>query len=703
MSSQNINNYNFNRYDIRLDYSSYFDLTIASDERDYDEEVVFSKKLIAEDDGDRLPVYIDLSSNLSNQKMRLLWNVNYTGNTLVSENYYNPKNIDLFCESATTLCDIGLVATDNGLYDKMTGETITFTMAINDFEKWDPHYYDRRMKFHPVTSYADWPNHRFSGNSKTIYNIVSKNDFDSVGYYNELYGGFYQGFYKLFGYDYEVFPERVNKGWTMETVIKPRQREEFNIQPSEVYLNDVYPENAGMFFYFGTRAENKYYHPASGKTESKRGNQGSDGLGCYNYNCGFNVDTSGNSSTQWTYKRVTSGLGDCIRTCACSNTGVTNSNCFKVFPTSGTTVKHNTGPCGAYNTTIVNPPVDPGVDALSNAMSIRLSGDPKNPHLCVKYIKLTGDCVTTGSCGTTGLTYSSGYCINEICSVRGIYDDCGYDSLICLTANTEERWVMFSAVFERYQTLEDCDLINWGGLGDIRDVVYPSAINGSAYNLIMPPQTHIGSKKEKKESLIDLNRKWLRNKDRRLGLLKLYVNGYLFMVIEDFEEIIPRELNTQKEKQLGVPFNISWGGGTQGLRESLMFSACTATEGKYIQDPESMPNQTLSGTSLSGLTTDILLEPNFGGTFMGGISQFRMYTEPLSTPQVQHNYRELKGRYNLYDFWCSNCFPCLLGCYFDFEADEAVCDFDFVTDEITCDFGFNISKVDCDPNFNVIT
>ena len=96
MPSQNINNYNFNRYDIRLDYSSYFDLTIASDERDYDEEVVFSTKLIAEDDGDRLPVYIDLSSNLSNQQMKLLWNVNYTGNTLVSENYYNPKNVDLY-------------------------------------------------------------------------------------------------------------------------------------------------------------------------------------------------------------------------------------------------------------------------------------------------------------------------------------------------------------------------------------------------------------------------------------------------------------------------------------------------------------------------------------------------------------------------------------------------------------------------------
>jgi hypothetical protein len=50
-----------------------------------------------------------------------------------------------------------------------------------------------------------------------------------VGYYQELYGGFYQGFYKLFGYDYEVFPERVNKGWTMEMVIKPRITDDFSI------------------------------------------------------------------------------------------------------------------------------------------------------------------------------------------------------------------------------------------------------------------------------------------------------------------------------------------------------------------------------------------------------------------------------------------------------------------------------------------
>jgi len=80
---------------------------------------------------------------------------------------------------------------------------------------------------------------------------------------------FYQGFYKLFGHDYEVFPERVNKGWSVEMLLKPRITEEYNPNyATEQYLNDVYPSNAGTFFYFGTRAENKYYHSATGTPKS---------------------------------------------------------------------------------------------------------------------------------------------------------------------------------------------------------------------------------------------------------------------------------------------------------------------------------------------------------------------------------------------------------------------------------------------------
>jgi hypothetical protein len=623
MASQNINNYNFNRFDIKLNYKNYFDLTLASDEKDYNQEVVFSSDLIGEEDGNRLPVNIDFDSDLSSQKLNILWGEYYSGNTMVSKNFYNPNNDDLFCYSAETLCDIGLTGTDNGLYDQMSGQTLTFTMGLDEFETFNPHFYDRRFKLHQITSYANSPNVRFSGNPEVIYNLISKTD-DFVGYYNELYGGFFQGFYKLHGYDYEVFPERVNLGWTAEFVLKPRQIEEHTLEPNQFYLNDLYPNNAGTFFFFGSRAENKFYHTA-------------DGIN--------NGDTG--------YTRVTSGL-TCIETCACSDTGVTNSDCLTVYPMTSSTISHEIGPCQSYNTESVNPPIDPEMDIYSNALSIRFSGDPVNPKICVKYVKYTGDCITTGSCETTGQTFQTGYVVNEICSVNGIYDNCDYTS----GQTTEERWVMVSAVFQRYVELEECDLVNYGGLGDVRKRLYPSEQNGTAYNLIMPPQTHPNSlNKEKQEDLIELNKKWLREKSKRLGSLIIYVNGYQFMVIEDFEEIIPRELNTEKEKQLGVPFNISVGGGTQGLKESLIFSGCSQPFGPYIQDPELMVNNVLSGTSLSGLTTNILMEKLFGGTFMGGVSQFRMYVEPLCPPQVQHNYRILKNKFDLYDFWCPDCYP----------------------------------------------
>lgn len=623
MGTQNINNYSFNRFDIKLNYKNYFDLSLASDEKDYDQEVVFSNDLIGEDDGNRLPINIDLNSDLSNQKLTILWGEYYSGNTVVSKNFYNPKNEDLFCFSAETLFDVGLVGIDNGLYDKMSGETLTFTMGLDEFETFNPHFYDRRFKLHQVTSYTNSPNVRFSGNPEVIYNIISKTG-DTVGYYNELYGGFFQGFYKLHGYDYEVFPERVNLGWTAELLLKPRQIEEYTLESNQFYLNDLYPNNSGTFFFFGSRAENKFYHTSDGTNSGDTG-----------------------------YTRVTSGL-TCIETCVCSDTGVTNSDCFSIYPMSSSTISHEIGPCESYTTEQSNPPTDPEMDIYSNALSIRFSGDPINPRICIKYVKYTGDCITTGSCETTGQTFQTGYVVNETCSINGIYDNCDYLS----GETTEDRWVMISTVFQRYVELKDCDLVNYGGLGDVRKRLYPSEMNGTAYNLIMPPQTHPDAlNKEKQEEIIELNKKWLREKNKRLGDLIIYVNGYQFMVIEDFEEIIPRELNTEKEKQIGVPFNISIGGGTQGLKESLIFSGCSSPFGPYIQDPELMTNNTLSATTLSGLTTNILMEKIFGGTFMGGISQFRMYVEPLSPPQVQHNYRILKDKFDLYDFWCPNCYP----------------------------------------------
>ena len=627
MSQQNIREYNYKKWFLRPAGQN-LDVNLASDERDYNEEVVFSPNLIAQNDGNRLPIYFDLNNSGSSQQFTIIYGQFLSANTLVSLNYYNPENVYLNCLTASTLCDIGLTGIDNGLVPQMTGETINYTMGLfTGSSKWNRYYYDRRQKLINITGYTNPPNERFSGNTKeTVYNIVTKTG-NTIGVYNQLYGGFYQGFFKLFGYDYETFPNRTNEGWTVEMLLRSRQVDQFAPTSAQTTLNLTYPENENTFFYFGARAENKFYHHASGSPASDSG-----------------------------YTRVTGVLEGCLETCACSNTGVTNSRCVEVYEPLVYTAQHNTTcDCGCNATTQVpNNDKDPLYDSMSNSFSLRLSGDPANPKVCVKVLTFTGGCVTTGTCATTGITYQTGYTITEYCSSNTIFNYCSTDNPFYLN---KEHWFLIDCVWERNTYYDTCDLYYRGGLGLISDTEYVDSLSNNSILLIQPPITHEGSAPAEQVEIVNLNERWLIEREDRLGVLKIYVNGRLFYVINGFEEVIPRALNTEKEKQLGVPFNISWGGGTQGLRESLTFTGCpTSLTGlTYIQDPEVMPNQTLSGTSLSALTTNILIEPTFGGSFDGAISQFRMYTEPLSYPEVIHNFDILKNPFLLFDYGCPDC------------------------------------------------
>jgi hypothetical protein len=701
MASQNINQYVRSNWSLKLNLDSN-DMSLTSDEQDYNQEVVFSPYLIAQTYGNRLPVYFDINNPLSVQNQTLSYKQYNNNNIFVSQNYYNPNNDDLTCYSSSTSCDIGLTGVDNGLVNQMTGETITFTKGLySDYLKFNRMYYDRRLKLHQVTGHTNLPNVRFSGFNKTVlYEVVSKSS-PFEGRYHELYGGFYQGFYKLFGFDYEIFPERMNKGWSVEMVLKPRLINEYSPLPNETTLNEIYPNNKNTFFYFGTRAENKFYHHASGSPLCFSG-----------------------------YNRVTSGLTQ-LQTCACCNRTITDSRCVFVYPPRSVNNIHdphvnygcsscngdpekkitcgcdcNLDPCETCgwecqthicDTIIIPtptptppptpipdcelPPVctpscdvctttttcyncntgftsientcetNPIYDSMSNALSFRLCGDPKNPGIGVRMLKFTGDCVTTGSCETSGITYTTGHTIVDYCTPP-IYPTCLLENPAWLE---EEHWFQVDAVWERYTWLDTCDLWYRGGLGDITEKLYLESLANNATSLITIPYTQIGGKTSEQIELVRLNEKWLIDKLYRNGRLKIYVNGKLFHTIENFEEIIPRGLDTDKEKQVGVPFNISWGGGTQGLRENLTFSSMTQPYGPYIQDPENFPINDLSGTTFNGLKTNILIEQNFAGTFDGAISQFRMYVTPLSAPEVKHNFNLLKNTFRMFNPDCPDC------------------------------------------------
>jgi len=718
MSYQNINQYIYPKLKLQVLYDGQ-DMSLASDEVDFNQEVIFSPYIIGVNDGKKLPINIDLNSPLSSLNLTLNYGSYNFENVVISETFYQPEDLRIECFTAGTTCDIGLTGVDNGLVNLIEGELLNFTNGLfSDEVKFNRMFYDRRMKLIQTTTNVP-KNNKFSGVTYyTSYEMVSKYS-PQVGRYIELYGGFYQGFYKLFGYDYEILPERFNKGWSVEVLLKPRFFNEYNPPVGYTTLNEIYPKNKNTLFYLGTRAENKFYHYADGSPK-----------------CDSN------------YTRVTSGLTNCFETCACCNYDIKNSRCIYVYPprpiggeydphvnygcnlcngnyetkltcgcgcdldpckTCGwmcfehkcetiivptptpTPTPSPTPSCDTYSDVIPCPTKpcctacpscgcdtcgcpptepsnvfksiedtcekDPKFDALSNNFSIRLCGDPKNPGIGIRVLKITGECQTTGTC-VTGQTYVTGYTIQDICTPP-IYP-------YCLEVNPAwlnlEHWFLLDVVFERYTFIDFCDLRWFGGLDQITRVEFLQSLANNTVSLIQPPYTN-GYEIPQQVKIVQLNRIWLDETKFRLGRLKIYINGRIFYTIENFEEVIPRALDTDKERQVAVPFNMSWGGGTQGLHENLTLSSCTDTsEGYYIQDPECFPENILSATTLNKLKTHILLEENFAGTLDGAISQFRFYTQPISSPEVKHNFKILKDKFSMFDPDCpvcdtSSCFP----------------------------------------------
>jgi len=106
--------------------------------------------------------------------------------------------------------------------------------------------------------------------------------------------------------------------------------------------------------------------------------------------------------------------------------------------------------------------------------------------------------------------------------------------------------------------------------------------------------------------------------ETRTMKLMFYVNSNLVLVSKPLPEIFFRELLDRQEKQEGVAYNISLGGGTQGLCDMIGFDADYETQ--YL----------------------LPIEENFAGSFIGDINKFRIF-------YGKHDYSKIKNNYN-YEF-----------------------------------------------------
>lgn len=96
--------------------------------------------------------------------------------------------------------------------------------------------------------------------------------------------------------------------------------------------------------------------------------------------------------------------------------------------------------------------------------------------------------------------------------------------------------------------------------------------------------------------------------------LMFYANGKLVYITKELPKLSLRELDEMQEKQEGVPYSISIGGGTQGLAETIL--------NNYMLNP----------------TRVYPLEKYFGGSFIGYIRSFRLFSCAMESMDIENNW-----------------------------------------------------------------
>jgi len=252
----NLKNYNFNKIDAFLSNSEYYDFYLAQDE--YDTNIMYNgiitDGLIVHYDFNDADTYGTGPNSADTIYSLVTWtgatNTGYTFQTFgltgidngyitytdEPEDYLAQEDSDLILqEDGFSLLTSG-DEYNNALLSALTGTTIVIQSG------------DTRLTLNRVTGMT----------GDYVYPLEQYFDLDLEELYMNFCGGFYQGYYKLDGYSYQVLPTRMSKAWVADFILK--KDDVCSSGVTGTTLNDTYPNNKGFFFYMGTRAENKYWN-----------------------------------------------------------------------------------------------------------------------------------------------------------------------------------------------------------------------------------------------------------------------------------------------------------------------------------------------------------------------------------------------------------------------------------------------------------
>lgn len=548
---------------------------------------------------------------------------NMSGGRVVSEiEWENAVNNDI------TLKNIGYTGVDNGLIqfrrDRVSNAEFLKIYTESEYEVEN----SKAFYMTPV-----------SGNSFQYKYPYSLED-DGKGGYISLRGGFLQGFYKLFGHDYQTLPNEIDGEWNLEFVLR-RKNEEINHR----ILNYNHPENSGFFFYIGTRAENKFWrlydlkNDISDLYDSKNHHDGYFEDGAPDLSNVINTDYfSEKEDDELMPKKV--GYNS---RCNCTNHQYiddlysedsyfdfnTNGGCKidDYFSDAYTGNYHISEDCDSAGYSIGNEYYEQEISlkdlilTTDNGYELDKRGyfeiktdnkfvtfdhtkdgfttktfDPENPYVIYEgrrnwknhnYFILMNHTST----GYTTKTIEKYLEENE--KKYDIYKDIR-DNAFGLKINED------GSIEYRYG-ITDCDNEN----------KYKTEVEVSKPNLI--PMDEWVTINVRFFILNSSDIECGTNVGKRKMKMYVYVNGNLVLISKELPEFRFRELDDAKEKQETVPFNISLGGGTQGLADGIWLN--------YFEKPD----------------YKFPLERDFCGTFIGDIKSFKFYNCFLDYNSINDN------------------------------------------------------------------
>lgn len=389
-----------------------------------------------------------------------------------------------------------------------------------------------------------------NGNNK-IYNYpeITYEAYDNNGKsinVAKLNGNFFQGVFKIGdGCGYNILPSKIETGWCMEFAL---MRKDF--EPVSGTLNERHPDNAGIFFYIGTRAENKWWKYYKVDEEFEETGYVQPGEGEHEEeNEDLNIETS-------------SGLN------------IKDANMVKIESDNGFLI---------FDRTKEGVTVKDYEEGMKATIEMRKNMDGPN---FFQYMNRTED----------GFTYKDvdklEWCSNQ-----------KYDVLGDLYQNALAFYISDAgSVGYRYYA-KDCDENENNNVRT--EFSNEGIIEKDKWYVIdvrIIPNTHYskavyGNVMAKAETMRML----------------FYVNGVLVLVSKELPILKLRQLNEVDEKQVGVPYNISIGGGTQGL--------CDVVYPDYKMLPEYV----------------LPLEKHFCGSFIGYFKSFKFYDCDKNYEQINKN------------------------------------------------------------------